>query len=140
MQESVTADPFGPDDINHREVVVQWEMDQNLVSLGLKNPEGFSLVDTLYSGSVRAIGRQFYDGMRQIEYFDAMTTPDFRSKDEEDEYFQLLGRHILDTVVMSETGISGPYNSYWANLNRAGVNRLIRLLRKARDSAFGRDE
>jgi hypothetical protein len=28
----------------------------------------------------------------------------------------------------------------WSTLDRAGCNRLIRTLRKARDAAFGRDE
>jgi hypothetical protein len=28
----------------------------------------------------------------------------------------------------------------WADLNRAGINNLIRSLREARDKAFGRDE
>lgn len=32
------------------------------------------------------------------------------------------------------------FSSVWASLDRAGVNRLIRALRRARDQAFGRDE
>lgn len=31
-------------------------------------------------------------------------------------------------------------NGWFVSLDRAGCNRLIRLLRKARDDAFGRDE
>jgi hypothetical protein len=32
------------------------------------------------------------------------------------------------------------FNSVWATLDRGGVDRLIRTLRKARDAAYGRDE
>lgn len=32
------------------------------------------------------------------------------------------------------------YAGLWCTLNRAGCNRLIRLLRQARDTAFGKDE
>ncbi len=32
------------------------------------------------------------------------------------------------------------FSSLWASLDRSGVNRLIKALRKARDDAFGRDE
>ncbi len=36
-------------------------------------------------------------------------------------------------------GLAG-FTGLWGSLDRAGVNRLIRTLRKARDEAFGRDE
>lgn len=32
------------------------------------------------------------------------------------------------------------FTSLWGNLDRAGINRLIKSLRTARDQAFGRDE
>jgi hypothetical protein len=31
------------------------------------------------------------------------------------------------------------YNGLWSNLDRQAINRLIRVLRKARDGAFGAD-
>lgn len=34
----------------------------------------------------------------------------------------------------------GIFDSLWANLDRREINELIRVLRRARDSAFGRDE
>lgn len=46
----------------------------------------------------------------------------------------------------AEFEIDGPpvasftWRGVWADLDREGCNRLIRLLRKARDSAYGRDE
>ncbi len=33
-----------------------------------------------------------------------------------------------------------PFTGWWVTLDREGINRLIRSLRKARDAAFGRDE
>ena len=41
--------------------------------------------------------------------------------------------NILETVI-------GGFPGIWTDMNRHDVNELIRLLRKARDSAFGRDE
>lgn len=38
------------------------------------------------------------------------------------------------------TNIEARFISAWAHLDRHGVNQLIRLLRKARDSAFGADQ
>ncbi|MFC0504242.1 hypothetical protein [Micromonospora costi] len=32
------------------------------------------------------------------------------------------------------------FTGLWGTLDREGINRLIRTLRRARDSAFGRDE
>lgn len=32
------------------------------------------------------------------------------------------------------------HQGVWADLDRGGVNKLIKVLRRARDSAFGRDE
>lgn len=36
-------------------------------------------------------------------------------------------------------GSDEPVPSVWMNLNRAGINRLIQSLRKARDAAYGKD-
>lgn len=32
------------------------------------------------------------------------------------------------------------FESLWGTFNRTGINRLIKALRRARDSAYGRDE
>jgi hypothetical protein len=32
------------------------------------------------------------------------------------------------------------FDSLWASLDRGGINRLIKALRKARDDAYGKDE
>lgn len=41
--------------------------------------------------------------------------------------------NMLDTVC-------GSFTSLWATMDRQEVNTLIRVLRRARDSAFGKDE
>lgn len=46
------------------------------------------------------------------------------------------GRRVLEMV----TEHDGPMASVWVDLDRRGVNRLIRMGRKARDAVFGRDE
>jgi len=38
------------------------------------------------------------------------------------------------------TGNVAADSGLWADLDRQGCNDLIRILRRARDSAFGRDE
>lgn len=46
-------------------------------------------------------------------------------------------RHLLNTL---DTVSDGGYQGIWADLDRQACNELIRLLRRARDSAYGRDE
>lgn len=78
------------------------------------------------------IGRIFFDKRRQ----DFEKHIDFKSLDDQNYFYRQLGRDILDSV----TNASDVDGSYWTWLDRPAVNRLIRLLRKARDNAFGRDE
>jgi hypothetical protein len=48
-----------------------------------------------------------------------------------------IGQNVLNVLdVVSHGGYAG----LWADLDRRGCNELIRVLRRARDSAFGRDE
>ncbi len=46
----------------------------------------------------------------------------------------------LAVVINGEERTLPHFNSLWGTLDRAQINRLIRLLRKARDDAYGRDE
>jgi hypothetical protein len=49
-----------------------------------------------------------------------------------------LGKQLLQLV---DGASDHPYESVWSTLgNRTDPNRLIKVLRKARDAAFGRDE
>lgn len=47
-----------------------------------------------------------------------------------------------DGVQIGTIDINRPHgeNGWFVDLDRAGTNRLIRILRRARDSAYGRDE
>ena len=66
-----------------------------------------------------------------------------------DSYVQLATTNVHSTVRLSEDGrgsderdepIQGdPFNGWYVSLDRDGLNRLIRVLRKARDAAFGAD-
>lgn len=47
--------------------------------------------------------------------------------------------NITDGVTVSTTSTNGPHGGLWMDLDRAGINRLIRSLRKARDAAYGSD-
>lgn len=56
-----------------------------------------------------------------------------------DQKFDFVG--LADTVFkMLDEELTEDYTGIWSHLDRTGVNRLIRLLRKARDAAFGSDE
>lgn len=50
-----------------------------------------------------------------------------------------LSRHI-DANRAEATEETHPFDGWYADLDRAGINRLIKALRRARDQAFGRDE
>jgi hypothetical protein len=49
------------------------------------------------------------------------------------------GCHVGLAIVDTEKDIDG-FDAQHINLDRAGINRLIRFLRRARDDAFGKDE
>lgn len=53
-----------------------------------------------------------------------------------DERYEEMGRLLLNSLDVV-AGVQ--YDGLWADLDRQGVNRLVRILRKARDSAFGAD-
>ena len=51
-----------------------------------------------------------------------------------------IGMVDPDQLVPPDADGHGVEEQIWMDLDRAGINALIRLLRKARDRAFGRDE
>lgn len=131
MQERIS-----PSDDFTTDVVVQYTRDRALVGIGLEpqsNVPNAHFVDAIYGGvpSQTVIGKIFFEKRRQ----DFQEHLDFQTSDDEAEFFNLLGRDILDSV----TG-SSSLDGLWTQLDRPGTNRLIRLLRKARDISFGRDE
>lgn len=131
MQERITATDDFP------QVVVQYNKELMAIGIGLEPTSpvpNAHLIDAIYGGvpNQTKIGKIFFDKRRQ----DFEEHMDFRDSDEESEFFNSLGRDILDAVTGSQAGMDG----LWTWLDRPATNRLIRLLRKARDNAFGRDE
>lgn len=47
---------------------------------------------------------------------------------------------VATETIPAEGTTTSVGNGKWVDLDRARINALIRLLRKARDQAFGRDE
>jgi hypothetical protein len=79
---------------------------------------------------------------RELVY-DEATMYDAEVRWEPDKYVQVGikthdGRSVVDHLASSED--PAQFTGFWGTFDRASVNRLIRCLRRARDSAFGRDE
>lgn len=109
---------------------VGWQRDCD-VQVGISADNDHHLVDVIYGGpqGETAVGDLFKQRVEQ-EQRHALA----EALGDVDD--QVLGRWILDSV----TG-STPYGgSIWWHPGRLQINALIRLLRKARDAAFGRDE
>jgi len=100
------------------DVQVGWDHDRD-VQIGVTS--GLDLVEDLYGscGSMEAIGKALH-----YAYNSGGFSPSLEQ----------AGRQVLDIV----TGVA-TYNGIWSTLDRDAVNRLIRVLRKARDQAFGAD-
>lgn len=128
MQERITM-PSGEDRYQSDCVVVQYSPDLMSVGLGIEYndlngvPGSYGIVDVIYGSdeNLAEIGKLFREKLSGVEIL-------LNDKD--------LGRMILDAV----TGSNDSFNSAWVWLDRPATNRAVRLLRKARDSAFGRDE
>jgi len=118
------------------QIHVGWQRDQD-VQVGIGTPETgtgqYHIVDHVYGDDVERIGQL----MQTFLIENSMGVQhDFRTSDAERDYHALLGRGVLDAV----TG-SNPFGTdIWWRPGRAQINTLIRLLRKARDAAYGRDE
>lgn len=122
---------------NLPDVVVDYHPDLMQVGLGLEMPSDVAdvhFVDAIYGGvpSQTKIGKLLVEKMSHLG---VTTLPDHRTSDEEAEWFNQLGRAVLDSITGSSTTTS---LHTW--FDRPAVNRLIRILRKARDLSFGKDE
>lgn len=135
MQEKVTAQSRDFNDIN-----VQWSPDLQSVGIALEpntDDPHQHLLEALYGDYANRIeiGRIFVRQSVMLREDQKLVIRDFKDSEEENDFFAQLGQEILDAVMGSNAT-----NGMWTWLNRPGINRLIRLLRKARDQAFGRDE
>lgn len=112
------------------------------VEVGVETAAGHSLLTMLYGDNqqLERIGKMLEQRGWPMPDRD---TGNGDSSEETAEDRRVAGRGLLDLI----EGAIGPvdpenysYTSVWASLDRAGCNRLIKIVRRARDAAFGRDE
>lgn len=113
---------------------VGWQRDMD-VQVGISTHDDRHLVDYVYASEETSIGRSVWDRLHELAP-EAFKPLDFKTSDQEDEFFKKVGRETLDSV----TGSTPFGTSVWWNPGRVQINQFIRLLRKARDAAYGRDE
>lgn len=108
-------------------VKVGWAADRE-VQVGIEGDEGRSLNWLLYGddATLEFIGTRVYDGALDRGRFAPMTAVE-------------LGRVIMNVLDCVPGRDGTGYLGVWATMDRAGINRLVRLLRRARDAAFGAD-
>lgn len=133
MQERISA-ISGGEGRPFPDVVVQFDANLGTVGIGIEGTDGRSLVDTLYAEHATEIGRILRERLKAD-----------RSLDVHDGYQNANAQHVLDAelgriALDAVTGSTGDYAGYWTWFERPQTNRLIRLLRKARDITFGKDE
>lgn len=111
------------------DVKVGWTRDMYM-QIGLEDSEERSLFWILTGNDIKrtAIG----EAIRKI-VIPEKDSPLYNKPDLTDKEICEAVLNLLDTVCY-------PNSSIWATPSRQKANELIRLLRKARDSAFGRDE
>lgn len=129
--------------IPHPTVEVTFQRDTPGVGIGLETPAWrgvrgdlssgqLSLADHLYADNAEQIGELMLASIERAGY-------QLTLRDDATRGYPLdaptLGRDVLDAVTGSAEGWTGWYT--W--LDRAGCNRLITVVRKARDAAFGKD-
>lgn len=99
-------------------VKVGWAVDQD-VQIGVETDDQRSLAWVLWGGDLDKLSREI-EAATRVEYPTS----------------EGLARAVLNTLD-TITGVAC-YGA-WVNLDRAGCNRLVKLVRKARDAAFGAD-
>lgn len=133
-------------------VRVGWQRDQD-VQLGVEVPEG-QLIDEMFVtdlAAMKQIGGAVLDFVRRylvstgelpepadpaaIKALEQMGV--FVSPPAPQDYGV---DHQLGCIIIDKINEVRPYASVWATLDRAGANRLIQVVRRARDSSFGKDE
>lgn len=136
MKEKVSSSP------DSAAVTVQYHPGHNSINLGIQPwsiiPE-VHFVDALFGDeqTVREIGRLLGETFAKHE--DIEFGYKTRSMGDTQRLEGELGRMVLNAVTGSTGAMDGD-SSLYTSLDRGSVNRLIRLLRKARDAAFGKDE
>lgn len=111
-------------DTSPYDVKVGWNQNK-AVQVGVENDEGRSLIWLLYGNQLHEVAQ----GIKKLTDYPETWPQDGG-----------LGGAVLNLFdTLSGVGERG-YAGVWSDLDRQGCNRLIRLVRKARDAAFGKDE
>lgn len=122
------------------EVQVGWSTDRE-VQVGVETYDGKSLLWTLFGSdeNLEAVGASLMELARHLPSGATDVPKVERQRD--------LGRDALNIIesggqgsyFVSEHGTAF-YTGVWTILTRDECNRMIKVLRRARDSAYGRDE
>lgn len=120
------------------EVVVQYDKEQGPMGIGLRPRQdrpSLHFVDAIYGDkeTVALIGTIFRERMKTERNLDIHAG--YGAANAESVLDAQLGRYILDAVTGSTVS-----DGMWTYIDRSGGNRLVRILRKARDTIYGRDE
>lgn len=107
---------------------VGWSRD-SYVQLGVATEDGRSLVWQLYGEpmTLERVGQSANALLRKVSS-GSPSDPPVQLSDQD------VGKLVLDALDTVEV-----FTSIWSGLDRQDCNRLIRLIRKARDQAFGAD-
>jgi hypothetical protein len=145
--------PYSPDpdtgDLPFQ-ITVGWHREAGEVQVGVETVDPGSgrlhLVDYVYGDTLtmKTIGELLTQKLAEAGLTIARVDPDGMCSQvtfdndtaSYNGYISTLGRSVLDAV----TGSTPFGNSVWSHLRRTQINDLIKLLRRARDGAFGKDE
>lgn len=114
------------------DVRVGWQPD-SYVQVGVELSGDEVILERLYGNRdvLREVGRTMLDAIVKLDPLPLTTD------EQVDAACDATGRAVLEAVAAAG---SEEFKGLWSTLDRDGCNRLIKVLRRARDSAFGRDE
>lgn len=118
---------------------VGWDKERESVQVAISSRNGMHLVDEFYAGVADKVGLVFLELLAQAgrSISDENWDPNNPAHaDALDLNSSTLGRMVLDAVTGSDYGIE----ALWWHPERHQINAMIRLLRKARDAAYGKGE
>lgn len=126
--------PTSPED-QPAALAVQWNPDPMQVSVGINRLDACLIL----SDYAEVLGAQVQYYLSEIGRVvsDEFAKPESNSAHDIEFTDRVLGEMILNAIAEQ---VHVDEQSFYVHLERGSTNRLIRLLRKARDSAFGRDE
>lgn len=120
-------------------VKVGWAADRD-VQIGVETDDGRSIAWVLWQSQAAELGRL----VREPSWIQQQVDVAREQALDVDGANRLVGEQILNWLdglggVPREGDSQSIYTGVWSTLDRASCNRLIKLLRKARDAAYGAD-